>query len=710
MYKSHLITPVALLLAAIVTQSGLSVQAADGPNAATEKELIDALRSAAPPEKAMACKKLVLHGTKEAVPELAKLLPNEQLSSWARIALEAIPDPAADEALRKATETLEGKLLVGVINSIGVRRDAGAVDHLTKQLKNSDAQAASAAAVALGHIADAAATDALRQSLTTSSTEVRSAVAEGCILCAERLMADGKASEASKLYDEVRKADVPKQKTLEATRGAILARKSDGVPLLLEQLRSSDKAQLNFALSTARELPGREVAEALAAELSKAPPERAALLIYALADRKEAVVPPAVLEAAKTGPKPVRIAAVGLIGRTEDSSGLSTLLSIATEKDEELSLAAKTALASLPGKNVDKEIASQLRSAEGAKLAVLIELVGQRRIDATDTLVKLLENSDARIRSAALTALGATASQKELQVLIAQVKRAESADGDVAARALRAAAVRMPDREACAAELAAAMKDASIATKATILEILGTMGGAKALETIAASAKSGEDQLADVGTRVLGEWMNTEAAPVLLDLATSETTGKYQVRALRGYIRLARQFAMPDGQRAEMCRKALEASKRPEEQKLVLAVLERYPSTETLKVAVQATEVPGLKEEATRVAMAIAQKIGAGTAEAKELLDKIGLKPMKVEIIKAEYGAGTSQKDVTDALKKHVRDLPLIALPNANYNASFGGDPVPNTPKKLKVRYRVDGKEADVSFAENAAIILPMPK
>src|SRR5262249_23871305 len=96
-------------------------------SAEKEKELIAVLRSDAPKaEKAISCKKWAIDGSSAAVPELAKLLPDPQLSSWARIALEAIPGDAADEALRKATESLQDNLLVGVINSLGVRRDAKA--------------------------------------------------------------------------------------------------------------------------------------------------------------------------------------------------------------------------------------------------------------------------------------------------------------------------------------------------------------------------------------------------------------------------------------------------------------------------------------------------------------------------------------------------------------------------------------------------------
>ena len=89
------------------------------------------------------------------------------------------------------------------------------------------------------------------------------------MLSAEKFLADGNRAEAVRLYDLVRKADVPKQQILEATRGAILARQSAGVPLLVELLQSPDKSLFALGLSTARELPGAEVTAALVAEQEK---------------------------------------------------------------------------------------------------------------------------------------------------------------------------------------------------------------------------------------------------------------------------------------------------------------------------------------------------------------------------------------------------------------------------------------------------------
>ncbi|MEZ6060651.1 MAG: hypothetical protein R3C19_09835 [Planctomycetaceae bacterium] len=125
------------LAVGVSTISASTMFAADDAASSTkEAELLAVLRSDAPSaEKAIACKNLAIHGTEAAVADLAKLLPDPQLSSWSRIALEAIPGEASDKALRDAADSLEGRLLVGMLNSIGVRRDANAVDQLTGRLR-----------------------------------------------------------------------------------------------------------------------------------------------------------------------------------------------------------------------------------------------------------------------------------------------------------------------------------------------------------------------------------------------------------------------------------------------------------------------------------------------------------------------------------------------------------------------------------------------
>jgi HEAT repeat protein len=673
-----------------------------------EAELLETLRTAEPAKKAIACKQLAIHGGKNAVPELAKLLHDEQLASWARIALEAIPDPAADEALLNAAESLEGNLLVGVINSLGVRRSANAVGPLLARLNHPQAEIVSAAAIALGRIGGDEATKALRATLPSAAPAARSEVAEACILCAERLLAEGKADEAAKIYDEVRKAEVPKQRIVEATRGAILAHQADGVPLLVEQLKSTDKTFFNLGLGAARELKSPKVTEALAAMLASSQPDRAALLLTAIGDRGD-VTPPGVLAAAKDGEPQVRIAALGVIGRSQDASSVSDLLAIAAEPNAEVAEAAKAALSQLAAPQVNNELVAQLSQTEGARLAALIEVIGRRRVEATEPLVKALASDDLSVRSAALTALGETVGPQDLDVLISQTLTPKDAeDAESAARALKTASVRMPDRNATAAELAAAIAKAPPAVKSTLLEILGAVGGEKALETIAATVKSGDAKLQDAGTRVLGEWMTADAAPVLLQLAQDPAVEKYQVRALRGYLRIARQFALPDDERISMAQRALDAAQRPDEQKLALEVLQRVATPAALEVAVEAKQRPGLEEVANQTAMVIVQKLVEQGADPAAMLAKIGQEPLDIKIEKAEYGDSRNSRDVTDVLQQHVRGLPVIPL-GGTFNKTFGGDPAPNAPKWLKVRYTINGKSGEARIAENQSIVLPMP-
>lgn len=704
-----------VLLAALAAWCCSPAWAADtaAEVAKVQQDLIAVLQGDAPSaDKAIACKRLALCGNKDAVPALAALLADEQLAAWARIALEAIPDPAADEALRDAMDKFKGRTLIGVINSLGVRRDAHAVDRLASRLADADSEVASAAAVALGKIGNEAAVKHLDAKLADVPPAIRSAVAEGCIRGAEQLAAEGKTAEAVALYEKVRSADVPKQRIVEATRGLILARGSAGIPLLIEQLRSDDKTMYRLGLTVARELPGAEVSEVLANELTKTPADRQAMFLLALGDRADTSVLPAVRQAAKTGSKDARVAAVSVLARLGDVSCVPELLDVATEDDAELVEAAKAVLAQLPGEQVDADLVGRLAGAEGKKRLVLVELAGQRRIAAaTPTLLKAADDSDPAVRRAAIAALGSTVGQDNLAALVVRVASpGDPEDAAVAQKALLTAATRMPDREAAAAQLAAAIAGAPVAAQCALLEVLGAMGGPTSLEALGAATRRNDASVKDTASRLLGQWMTLDAAPVLLDLAKTLPETKYKVRALRGYIRLVRQFPVADAQRAAMCAEAMAAAERVEEKKLVLEVMERYPSLDMLKLAAAAAADPALKEDAGVVAMAVAQRIDAPADQRHKLLTEAGQPPVKLEIVKAEYGVGDKVKDVTAVLQKLARDLPLIVLPKSTYDTSLGGDPAPGAVKQLKVQYRIDGKPGETTLPQDARVLLPMPK
>ncbi len=105
------------------------------------------------PAKEYICRQLALLGTARCVPVLAGMLTDPELSDRARFALEAIPDASVDDALRSALANAEGVLRVGIVNTLGERRDAKAVPLLTELQKSADGVLARAAAAALRKIA-----------------------------------------------------------------------------------------------------------------------------------------------------------------------------------------------------------------------------------------------------------------------------------------------------------------------------------------------------------------------------------------------------------------------------------------------------------------------------------------------------------------------------------------------------------------------------
>ena len=159
-------------------------------------------------KKGIACKRLAVIGTKDAVPALAALLNDERVSDYARDALESIPDPAADETLRAALPKLKGLVLVGAINSLARRRDARAVDPLARLIHDADPAVARAAATGLGAIGIPTAAKALQDALGKTRGAIRAQVANGLLLCADRMMAtDRKAAVA--LFEVLSRPDIP---------------------------------------------------------------------------------------------------------------------------------------------------------------------------------------------------------------------------------------------------------------------------------------------------------------------------------------------------------------------------------------------------------------------------------------------------------------------------------------------------------------------
>jgi len=638
-------TTCCLLLAGLVfAAAGPRAFAADGA-ADKEAALIKIIQSNVPPrDKAIPCKELAIYGTAKAVPALAALLTDKDLSSWARIALEAIPDQAADEALRQAIGKLKGRLLIGVVNSIGVRAYAKAADDLAGLLKDADEEVASAAAAALGRIGTAQAAKAIEPCLAGGPAGVRSAAAEGCVMCAEKLLAAGQDAEAIRLYDTVRKADVPVQRIIEATRGAILARKDAGAPMMAELLRAKDRAMFGLGLRLARELPGQAATDAISAELASATPDRQGAILQAFASRPNLKSSPAVLEAAKSGKGKVRVVALGILQNTGDASCVPVLLDAAVDDDAEVSQAARLTLARLPGKAVSADIAARMEKADGKVLLVLLDVAAQRQIpEALPTMVRLAAGTDAAARAAALAGIANMGTDKQIPDVLALVQKAQNPEDRAGAeKALTALSGRAG--AACVPQIKPLMQSASADLRIVGLHAMIAAGGPVALAAVKAAIDDQEEAVQDEAVRTLSTWPNKwpqddAAADMLLALAKTAKKVPHQVLAMRGYLQyLQSSKKLSDAQRLAKASDALRLAARPEEKRLVIAVLAVVNSNASIEMLTKLASEPDTAQEAC---LAIVNLAGGRDANK---LDKALLKKALETAVQQTKSDGAKKK------------------------------------------------------------------
>jgi HEAT repeat protein len=563
-------------------------------------------------EKADACRELSHVATKDAIPALAALLTDEKLSHMARYGLETISDPAVDNVLRDMLGKVKGRLLAGMIGSLGVRRDPKSVEPIARFLNDSDPEVAEAAARALGKIGTSEAAKAIEAAMPKAAKQDRLAYCEGLFRCAEAIAAKGRQDEARGIYDRLRTVEgAQHQVRTGALRGAILTRGKDGLPLLIEAARGDDYVLVEAAARTAMEIKSPEVAKALAAEVGNFAGDKKILFIQVLGNLGDKQGLPAVLAAAKAGDKAVRIAAIRVITQIPDASSVPVLIELLKDSVAEIAKAAQEGLAVIQCPAADTAIAALLGQGDAKTRSMAIALIGQRRAaGATPTLLKTAEDADEGIRIASIKVLNDLGTAAELPAVVGLIVKAKSpAEMQAAEEAASAICLRQKDRAASADKVVASLAQAQGPAKLALLRVLRSVGGPKALAAVRAAAKDPNPEINDTALRALCEWQSVEALPDVAELAKTAKETKVKVLALRGYIRLIGLQDVADSKKLAALKDAMAMCDRKEEKRLVLAALGHIETAESLALVVQNVSNPDLKDEASLAAVAIGEKI-----------------------------------------------------------------------------------------------------
>lgn len=607
--------PLIVLVLQIGTNPPTSRAQTTPPNTEESRErLTRVLQSnASLKEKADACRQLALIGDRESVKTLATLLGDELLSHRARYAMEPIPDPAVDEAFRQALSKLNGRPLIGVIGSLGVRRDVKAVEPIARLMQNTDPLVAAAAARALGSIGTTSAAEHLQTALTNASAILLPDLCEGLFRCAERLFEAGWNEKAVQVYTRLSQLpEAPHAIRAGALQGLIHTQPEKRLSLLQQALRNKDYLIFSAAVQVAQHLPGAEITRTLIDALPLLSADSQILVIQALAERGDSRAVSPLLSLAKSGPVEVRLAALRALPAIPDPSAIPPLTQWLEDPEAEIRSTARESLAALPGHDVDKAVLSLLNNDNPGNRLAGIELMERRRMtESSPTLIQIANHeTNPQVRNAALNAtgeLGSPAMAKDILAILLNLNSPQALDA--ARQALNKLCFKAEKPESFVPLLGNAMPQSTPEQQTMLLRTLASIGGPDALNLVRSAVGSPSDAVRTVAIRALGSWKSAASAPDLLTLARQAPDPNDRMLGLRGFLSLAARPDLPTEKRLEMCRQAAELVQREDEVRLLLAALGNLPSLDALPLILPHLDNPATQQEAATAVLSVAEQL-----------------------------------------------------------------------------------------------------
>jgi len=624
------------VLEPIILRAG--VPGADVQRRAMVRVMLDWMaKTDKPDERVFLLKQLAMLGRDEAVPVLAGLLKDQSplIREHALRALESNPSAEAGRAMAAALdEAQQAAWRVAVINAVGRRREAAAVDGLRQWATRGDAEVADAALMALGNIATPQAAQFLSAFPADAAARSRPALVRTLLLSADRLRTQGNNEAAAALYRQVRAQAREPFLAMAAVRGLVLARPDEALPLVMAALQSDDARTQAQAARLLLEMPGGTTVQTALAMLPKLPASARPLLLEALFDSAarepgQPALRAAALQTVKDGREHLRAAAVRALAHLGTPADVPLLADLATTGDDAIRETALNSLTGLYTAGADAAIIELLGKADPKTRVTLIRsLVGRRAMPAIPALLRAADDPgpSGAVRFEARKALQALPDAGAVPALVALLERSRSPEErQIAERAIAAACRKIADPQQRIEPLLTALAGADAAKQCLLLPALGRVGGPKALEIIRTAIADADPKVQDAAVRALSNWPDARADDDLLRIARSGKTEQHRVWALRGLVRVVSVPGQkPPQEAASLLRQAMALADRTENRKLIVSRLAAVQVPDALTQALAAMDDPDLHTEATRSALRLAQIMRySHTAEARAALEKL---------------------------------------------------------------------------------------
>ncbi len=577
------------------------------------------------------CKQLALIGTTNAVPALARFLADADGADLARYALERIPGDEVDRILVRSLPAAAGRVKVGIIHSLSVRRSSGTVPLLAEALTDGDESVRVAAAAALGNLATRAAGEALLEVRPVGSSTTRNALDLARVACADGLGERRWAGTGLRreLYAAASRDDAPAVARVGAFYCLGLIEGKRSVPAVLAALKGDDTEMRRAAAVLVRDLPGKRPIRRIAAELPGLPLSSRALVLDALAERGGRTALEAVLVQTGVEDETVRLAALRALERVGDRSAVRTLVHIAAAAEDktEVQKRARQSLARIDDRRVDAELEAIIpQAAPPAKVQAIWALGARKARKRVPVLLAAARDEDKTVRKQARAALALLAGPKDLPALVDLLVESSSSRARAALSTTVVSVSRgIPENHRRVSVLLAALnRELPPAARASLLGVLGRIASPAGLDVLYEAARTGEGEVARAAIKALADWPDPTPLAPLRKLSVNAEDLVLRVLALRGY---ARQLAMPSDRPIKetlgLYKEAFSLAKQEQEKKTLIAGLANVGHPEALRFLEPFLEDETVRAEALLAAVSIQEALDGKVMDFKASKDRI---------------------------------------------------------------------------------------
>jgi hypothetical protein len=291
--------------------------------------------------------------------------------------------------------------------------------------------------------------------------------------------------------------------------------------------------------------------------------------------------------------------------------------------------AARRSLIEFPGGNVSQALAADLLSESPSAKGALVEVLATRRAsEQSPALLAAIVDDNARVRRAAMAALGQIGRPEQIAPMLAGVLKARKGyERDAAEKNVALVCERIDNPDQRGALLIEALNTVDQSQRDQLLSLLGRVGGKKLIDFVAAIARGNDSTRRQLGIDALSKWPDASVADTLLEIATQASDPAECSQAFRGYVKVsAARDGRTDKERLDRLKQAMKIAKTPEDVTLVINRVRTAYDVESVRFVLPYIDQPDFAQIACESIVEIAhhrEVRDPNKAEVDKALDKV---------------------------------------------------------------------------------------